>query len=299
MLVKIVIIVFVAAIVALLVSLSDDVPLTGRSRFIVLSEEDEIKAWEEKSKDVLKHFGDKIVATDDTRYKQLLIICSNLIETFDERIKHEAETKRSSDTLPNFSKDRKWRLILVDDPSSNAFVLPSGHIFVFTGALQAAEGDVDRMAGMMAHEISRVALRHGNECYTAMNLISGSFDIFRGYFFVSSTPIFGFMCFIASFVVDSMGFKAFRETIEDEADAIGFEMATRAGYDPEKVFTSWNYQENPLQGSLSPWMISTVPPISSRVEKMKTLLPAMRNLFEDAKDQNLPKKQTQVEISLL
>src|SRR4051794_9739800 len=49
---------------------------------------------------------------------------------------------------------------LVNEPSINAFALPGGPMYVHTGLLQAAdtEGEV---AGVLAHEMSHVALRHG------------------------------------------------------------------------------------------------------------------------------------------
>src|SRR4051794_18913072 len=49
---------------------------------------------------------------------------------------------------------------LVNEPSVNAFALPGGPMYVHTGLLQAAdtEGEV---AGVLAHEMSHVALRHG------------------------------------------------------------------------------------------------------------------------------------------
>ena len=49
---------------------------------------------------------------------------------------------------------------LVNEPSINAFALPGGPMYVHTGLLRAAdtEGEV---AGVLAHEMSHVALRHG------------------------------------------------------------------------------------------------------------------------------------------
>src|SRR5262245_40758017 len=49
---------------------------------------------------------------------------------------------------------------LVNEPSINAFALPGGPMYVHSGLVQAAdtEGEV---AGVLAHEMSHVALRHG------------------------------------------------------------------------------------------------------------------------------------------
>src|SRR5215472_13109641 len=49
---------------------------------------------------------------------------------------------------------------LVNEPSINAFALPGGPMFVHTGLLQAAETEGE-VVGVLAHEMSHVALRHG------------------------------------------------------------------------------------------------------------------------------------------
>ena len=49
---------------------------------------------------------------------------------------------------------------LVNDDSINAFALPGGPMFVHTGLVKAADNEA-QVAGVLAHEMSHVALRHG------------------------------------------------------------------------------------------------------------------------------------------
>ena len=49
---------------------------------------------------------------------------------------------------------------VIQDPSINAFALPGGPVFVHTGLLAALDNEA-QLAGVLAHEISHVALRHG------------------------------------------------------------------------------------------------------------------------------------------
>ena len=49
---------------------------------------------------------------------------------------------------------------LVNEDSINAFALPGGPMFVHTGLLKAADNEGE-VAGVLAHEMSHVALRHG------------------------------------------------------------------------------------------------------------------------------------------
>ena len=49
---------------------------------------------------------------------------------------------------------------LVNEDSINAFALPGGPMYVHTGLIKAADNEAE-VAGVLAHEMSHVALRHG------------------------------------------------------------------------------------------------------------------------------------------
>src|SRR5690606_9672398 len=57
-------------------------------------------------------------------------------------------------------EDVDFRVKVVESDDVNAFALPGGQIVVFTGLLRAASGP-DEVAGVLAHEIAHVTLRHG------------------------------------------------------------------------------------------------------------------------------------------
>src|SRR5687767_3127075 len=59
---------------------------------------------------------------------------------------------------------------VVNDNSINAFALPGGPTYVHTGLIRAAENEA-QLAGVMAHEIAHVALRHGTNQASKANLI--------------------------------------------------------------------------------------------------------------------------------
>lgn len=54
----------------------------------------------------------------------------------------------------------EYKFVVVDSPEANAFALPGGYVFVNSGAIEAARNEGE-LAGVLAHEISHVALRHG------------------------------------------------------------------------------------------------------------------------------------------
>lgn len=53
----------------------------------------------------------------------------------------------------------RYQFHVVVDPQVNAYALPGGHIVVYTGLIEAAD-NVGEAAGVLAHEISHVELRH-------------------------------------------------------------------------------------------------------------------------------------------
>jgi len=58
----------------------------------------------------------------------------------------------------------------INDKSINAFALPGGPIFIHTGLITAADNEA-QLAGVLAHEISHIALRHGTNQASKANLL--------------------------------------------------------------------------------------------------------------------------------
>ena len=112
----------------------------------------------------------------------------------------------------------------------NAFALPGGPMYVNRGMIEAARTEGE-MAGVMAHEISHVALRHGTaqatkgQKYGTLAAIAGiAGTIFGG-------PGVGQLA-QAPFAVYLLKFSREYET---EADILGAQIMARAGYDPRDL----------------------------------------------------------------
>ena len=61
--------------------------------------------------------------------------------------------------------DRPWQFHLVNAPVVNAFNIPGGHVYVFTGLVEQAE-TLDEFAGVVAHEVAHGSARHGTQILT-------------------------------------------------------------------------------------------------------------------------------------
>ena len=113
----------------------------------------------------------------------------------------------------------------------NAFALPGGPMFVNRGMIEAARSEGE-MAGVMAHEISHVALRHG----TAQATKSQKYGLLAGIAGIAGTILTGNQgvgqLAQAPFAVYILKFSREYET---EADVLGAQIMARAGYDPRDL----------------------------------------------------------------
>ncbi len=57
--------------------------------------------------------------------------------------------------------DYPWEFHCVMDKTINGFAVPGGFVFIDRGAIEAADNEA-QLAGVMAHELSQVPLRHGS-----------------------------------------------------------------------------------------------------------------------------------------
>src|SRR5687767_344268 len=112
----------------------------------------------------------------------------------------------------------------------NAFALPGGPMYVNRGMIEAAKSEGE-MAGVMAHEIAHVALRHG----TAQATKGQKYGLLAGIAGIAGTILGGpgvGQLAQAPFAVYLLKFSREYET---EADILGAQIMARAGYDPRDL----------------------------------------------------------------
>lgn len=157
-----------------------------------------------------------------------------------------------------------FRVEVVDGDELNAFALPGGRIVVLTGLLEAA-GDPEEVAGVLAHEMAHVTLRHGmrNVAHRAGLWLAVSLLLGDGNQWVQLA---------GDAAVLAQGNEYSREQ-EAAADAEGVRMMARAGLDPTALARFLErLAEQPgaeLEGALS-WL-STHPDTASRVTHVEAL----------------------------
>lgn len=115
----------------------------------------------------------------------------------------------------------------------NAFALPGGPMYVNRGMIEAARTEGE-MAGVMAHEISHVALRHA----TAQATETQKFQIGSVLGQIAGAVIGGVPGAIIG-TGSQIGFGAgalkYSRKYETQADILGAQIMARAGYDPRDL----------------------------------------------------------------
>src|SRR5712691_5896502 len=114
----------------------------------------------------------------------------------------------------------------------NAFALPGGPMYVNRGMIEAAHTEGE-MAGVMAHELSHVALRHG----TAQATKAQKYGLLAGILGVGGAILGGPAGAAAQIGSQGVGvyFLKFSREYETEADLLGARIMANAGYDPRDL----------------------------------------------------------------
>src|SRR5688500_8439517 len=127
----------------------------------------------------------------------------------------------------------RYTFDVVNQKEINAFALPGGPMFLNRGMIEAATNEGE-MAGVMAHEISHVILRHG----TAQATKGQKFQIGAVAGQILGAIVGGTAGSIISqgtqFGLGAYFLKYSRE-YERQADLLGAQLMARAGYDPRAM----------------------------------------------------------------
>jgi Zn-dependent protease with chaperone function len=112
----------------------------------------------------------------------------------------------------------------------NAFALPGGPMYVNRGMIEAARTEGE-MAGVMAHEISHVALRHG----TAQATKAQKYSLLAGIAGLAGSILAGPGAGQLAQAPFAVYLLKFSREYETEADVLGSQIMAQAGYDPRDL----------------------------------------------------------------
>jgi beta-barrel assembly-enhancing protease len=160
--------------------------------------------------------------------------------------------------------------LLADRQTVNAFALPGGQLFITEAMLSKLETE-GQLAGVLAHEVSHVIGRHSSAQIAKSQLLQG----LVGAATVASTDDHGHSTAggAAAQMAGQLILLKYGRTDELEADSLGLDILTRAGYDPRAMIGLMKILERESGGSSrGPDFASTHPSPGNRIERLNTLI---------------------------
>ncbi|KAI0509450.1 peptidase family M48-domain-containing protein [Xylaria bambusicola] len=237
------------------------VPVSGRRRFNCYSEAKVNVTAEAQAKRIeweLERAGRRILDDWDWRTRLVRQVMQRLIPV-------------------SGMEDSQWEIKVIDDPhTANAFVLPGGKVFVFSGLIPIARNE-HGLAAVLGHEIAHNLAEHVGERMSSQlgaNILLYSLITLTGGFGILVTS------WIGNAMLDLVFSRPMGRRQEAEADYIGLMMMAEACYDPREALGFWERMKRMSEQEPPEWM-STHPSHSNRIQKIQEWMPkALEKLQE-------------------
>ncbi|PBP19979.1 GPI anchored peptidase m48 [Diplocarpon rosae] len=239
----------------------ETVPVSGRRRFNCFSDAFVEAEGERTYKKIMRDHANAILPDWDRRTKLVNKVMAKLIPA--SGLEHV-----------------NWEVHVIDSPEANAFVIPGGKVFVYSGLLPITKTE-DGLAAVLGHEIAHNLARHTAEQMSSSVVIYGPLRI--AFLFMDALGLtLGLGPQIAEFLMD-LGFMmpASRKQ-ESEADYIGLMMMAHSCYNPKEAVKVWERMEVSQKNHNIPEWMSTHPSNSSRIAQIRKWLPKA----EDARSES-------------
>ena len=226
----------------------EDNPVTGEKQHVGLSQEQEVVLGLQSAPEMADQFGG--LDPDESVQSDVAAIGNRIVS-------------RSVAAKTPY----KFQFHVLADPQTvNAFALPGGPVFI-TRALLSRLGNEAQLAGVLGHEVGHVVARHSSEQIAKSQLAQGLI----GAVGVATSDQQAAQA--AAFVAQMAQMKYGRQD-ELQADALGVDLMSSAGYDPSTLVDVMEILAKASGGSRQPEFFSTHPDPGNRAEKIRQQIAA-------------------------
>jgi len=162
-----------------------------------------------------------------------------------------------------------YHVMVLDSRELNAFSTPGGHIFITIGLIDIVPSE-DALAGIIAHEMAHIMLKHGIKMINDMKITSEA-DIMaqRAAAFAgnTNTNILSFRDSVNE-IFYLMIKSGYSQPQEFEADVLAVKLLADAGYSPNGLLEMLNILKT-VQGEQSSGFLSTHPSSAQRIANIE------------------------------
>jgi predicted Zn-dependent protease len=177
-------------------------------------------------------------------------------------VKKQYGPKKQASELKNYV----WQIRLINKKDINAFCLPGARIVVGVGMLEWAQNE-GSLAVVLAHEISHILLRHGEErLQTALKDRLGGKKLST---LLTEKPAIAKDIYMAAYGAGNVALlPSFSPEQEKEADKMGMILAGMAGYNPREAIVFWERMDRWSRTGRQPVLMSAHRYDQARQEQM-------------------------------
>lgn len=164
--------------------------------------------------------------------------------------------------LPN--SPYTFRVIVVDNPTVNAFAAPGGYIVILRGLVEKSR-TAEELAGVLAHEMQHIEKRHA----TRMLIQHASTGLLIAALTGGGSDVSGWGLEGAR----TLGILRYSRHHEEEADAEGFRLLVAANIDPRGMMTFFESLTEEEGGDTPEFLkyVSTHPSTMERIERLRSM----------------------------
>jgi len=250
--------IILSAILALLFIGCTKAPITGRSQLIMIDQAQEMQLGLQSAKEILAK------------------------EKLSQDPQKNAMVRRVGQRIANVTgKKYKWEFFVIDNnKEANAFCLPGGKVFVYSGLFKYISNDAE-LASVMGHEIGHAIARHGAERMSRGLLAQTGGQVLQSVMVGKGNPQNTAMVMQAFGIGTQLGVMLpFSRKQEYEADHIGLVLMAKAGYNPNSALTFWT--KFAKSGQTPPEYLSTHPAPANRIATLRKLIPKVMPMYRRA-----------------
>lgn len=167
--------------------------------------------------------------------------------------------------VPKQASFEQWEVVVFDSDQVNAFALPGGKIGVYTGLLKVATNQ-DQLATVLGHEVAHVLANHGNERMSRNQITNTGLQVTD--FALAGTEYKEMTMSALGLGVEYGINLPYGRTQETEADIMGIDLMTKAGFDPQQSIQLWKNMAKASGGNQPPELLSTHPSHNTRIQDL-------------------------------
>lgn len=157
----------------------------------------------------------------------------------------------------------EFKFNLIEDKQLNAFALPGGPIYFYTGLFDKFT-TIDQIAGVLSHEMTHVRKEHWAYAYADQQKRQLGLTALLILLKAGRTA-----ADIASISNDLLVTLPYMRKHESEADNLGYEAMVKAGYNPQGMADAFKILIANSKGGKTPEFVSTHPDTAKRVQSIE------------------------------